>query len=156
MSAEAGRYPPSAPLPDGAVEIEHDTRPERLLPRSPLLNALAGLRRHLWLVVAPVVIVPALAAVAVSRMPAMYMASGTVFYDPSGYAPEVLQSILRSDPTTDAVMASQAEILGSLAVAQGVARTLGLANDHDFARSAGLQQRIPADPEHRRTVVELA
>ncbi|WP_158802012.1 MULTISPECIES: hypothetical protein [unclassified Acidisoma] len=156
MSAEAGRYPPSAPLPDGAVEIEHDTRPERLLPRSPLLNALAGLRRHLWLVVAPVVIVPALAAVAVSRMPAMYTASGTVFYDPSGYAPEVLQSILRSDPTTDAVMASQAEILGSLAVAQGVARTLGLANDQDFARSAGLQQRTPADPEHRRTVVELA
>jgi polysaccharide biosynthesis transport protein len=157
MSAEAGRYPPSAPLPDGATaELERDARPERLSPISPLLNALAGLRRHLWLVVAPVVLIPALAALAVSRMPTLYTASGTVFYDPSGYAPEVLQSILRSDPTTDAVMASQVEILRSLSVTQEVARTLGLATDRDFARSAGLQETTSSDPERRRTTVVLA
>ncbi len=89
--------------------------------------------RQLWMIVIPVLLVPALGFLAVSRMPLLYTATGTVIYDPAGYAPEVLQSIIKSDPTTDTVVASQGAILASLSIAHRVAVDLDLADQPGFA-----------------------
>jgi succinoglycan biosynthesis transport protein ExoP len=89
--------------------------------------------RQLWMIVIPSLLAPALGFLAVSRMPVLYTAVGTVIYDPSGYAPEVLQSILKSDPTTDTVVASQGAILASLSIAHRVATDLDLVDQRGFA-----------------------
>ena len=89
--------------------------------------------RQLWMIVIPVLLVPSLGFVAISRMPMLYTATGTVIYDPAGYAPEVLQSILKTDPTTDAVVASQGAILASLSIAHRAAVDLDLGDQPGFA-----------------------
>ncbi|WP_419758231.1 GumC family protein [Acidisoma sp.] len=88
--------------------------------------------RQLWTIVIPMLLMPALGFVAVSRMPLLYTATGTVIYDPAGYAPEVLQSILKTDPTTDAVVASQGAILASLSIAHRVSLDLDLGHQPGF------------------------
>jgi capsular exopolysaccharide synthesis family protein len=89
--------------------------------------------RQLWMLVIPSLLVPGLGFLAVSRMPVLYTATGTVIYDPAGYTPEVLQSILKTDPTTDTVVASQGAILASLSIAHRVAADLDLADQPGFA-----------------------
>ncbi|MBN8908392.1 MAG: hypothetical protein J0H99_17615, partial [Rhodospirillales bacterium] len=64
---------------------------------------------------------PLLALVALGQITPRYTATGTLIYDPSEYSARELQSILRVDPTTDAVMASQAEIVRSLPAAGRIA-----------------------------------
>ena len=54
---------------------------------------------------------PLLAFIAIKQVTPRYTAVGTLIYEPSEYKVRELQSILQSDPTTEAVMASQAEIL---------------------------------------------
>jgi succinoglycan biosynthesis transport protein ExoP len=89
--------------------------------------------RQLWVIVIPMLAVPVLGFLAICRVPVLYTATGTVIYDPAGYAPEVLQSILKSDPTTDTVVASQGAILASLSIAHRVAADLDLADQPGFA-----------------------
>ena len=55
---------------------------------------------------------------------ARYTAEGSVLYEPSAYAAQELQSILRVDPITDAVAASQAEVARSVRTAQRIAERL--------------------------------
>ena len=72
-------------------------------------------------------LVPLCAWVAIQRTTPRYTATGSLIYDPSDYKVRELQSILlASDPTTEAAMASQAEILQSLKVAQRVAERSGI------------------------------
>lgn len=84
-------------------------------------DALAGaraillvLRRRRWLLLAWLVVVPALSWVALNRMTPRFTAVGALIYQPSEYKVRELQSALRTDPVTEAVMASQSEILQSL------------------------------------------
>jgi succinoglycan biosynthesis transport protein ExoP len=96
---------------------------------------LGALRRRRLPLAASIVFVPLLAAVALSRVTALYTASGTVLYDDRGYAAQELQSVLRVDPMTDAVMASQAEIVRGLSIAERIADRLGLDRDPAFNRA---------------------
>lgn len=89
-------------------------------------------RRHLWVFAAVAILVPACAWMAILRTTPLYTASGSLIYDPSDYKVRELESILRSDPTTEAVMASQAEVLESLKVAQRVAERGNLYADPEF------------------------
>ena len=90
-------------------------------------DQLAGiLARQLWSLLIPALLIPVLGMIAIARMPVLYTATGTIIYDPAGYTPDVLQSILKSDPTTDTVVASQGAILGSLSIAHRVAVGLDL------------------------------
>jgi capsular exopolysaccharide synthesis family protein len=93
---------------------------------------LAALRRRRLPLLACIVLVPLLAAVALHQVTPLYTATGTVLYDDSGYAARELQSVMRVDPMTDAVMASQAEILRGLSIAERISDRLGLDRDPGF------------------------
>lgn len=89
-------------------------------------------RRHLWAFLTVAVLVPCCTWIAIERTTPRYTASGALIYDPSEYKVRELESILRSDPITDAVMASQAELLQSLKVAQRVAERGNLFDSAEF------------------------
>jgi uncharacterized protein involved in exopolysaccharide biosynthesis/Mrp family chromosome partitioning ATPase len=93
---------------------------------------LGLLARQVWAILLPMILVPAVAGLAISRMPVLYTASGTVLYDPASYAPDVLQSIIKTDPTTDTVVASQAAILASGSIAHRMAQALDLGAQPGF------------------------
>jgi capsular exopolysaccharide synthesis family protein len=96
---------------------------------------LGALRRRRLPLIACAVFVPLLAMLALSGVTPLYTASGTVFYDDRGFAARELQSVLREDPTTDAVMASQAEIVRGLAIAERIANRLDLDRDPAFNKA---------------------
>ena len=90
------------------------------------------LRRHLAAFLIVLVLVPGCAWVALQRVTPRYTAVGSLIYEPSDYKTRELQSILQTDPTTEAVMASQAEILQDLKIAQRVAERGNLFADPEF------------------------
>ena len=96
---------------------------------------LAILRRRKWLLLAPMLLCPLLAYIALSQFNPLYTATGTLLYDANGYNVRELQSILRVDPITDAIMASQAEVLRGMPVVEQVARQLNLLNNPEFNAS---------------------
>ncbi len=101
----------------------------------PLGAVLAALRRQRrWLILA-VLLIPALAYLAILQTTPRYTATATVVYEPSAFAAQELQSILREDPATDAAMASQAAIAGSLTVATRLAEKFDLFADPAFNAS---------------------
>ncbi len=89
-------------------------------------------RRHFWAFLVVAVLVPCCAWVAIQRTTPRYTATGALIYDPSDYKGRELESILRTDPTTEAVMASQAEVLQSLKTAQRVAERGNLYANPEF------------------------
>lgn len=97
--------------------------------------ALAVLRRRKLPLLACVVLVPLCALLAIRQMTPRYTAIGALIYEPSQYKVRELQSILQADPTTEAVMASQAEILQSLKIAQRVAERGNLYANPEFNRT---------------------
>lgn len=102
-------------------------------PGTPDLAALLGvLRRRKLPLLACMLVVPLLAAIAISRVTPRYTATGALIYEPSEYKLRELQSILRVAPTNEAVMASQAQILQSLRIAERVAERGNLFNDPEF------------------------
>jgi succinoglycan biosynthesis transport protein ExoP len=126
--------------PAAQVDVTQDgARPIRLTAHEPRAAAaltfaacLAIIRRHRFPLALCILFVPALAYIAIAQVTPTYTATGTLIYDPSEYAARELQSILRFDPTTDAVMASQAEIVKSLSIAARVADQLKLAQHPEF------------------------
>ena len=78
---------------------------------------------------------PLLAYVAITQLTPRYTATGTLLYDASEYKVRELQSILRVDPITDAVMASQAEVLRGMPVVEQVASRLNLLANPEFNAS---------------------
>lgn len=116
IAIDAADEPPPAGMPSGRA-------------------MLVVLQRRKWTLIAFALLIPLLAGVAISRMTPRYTATGTLIYDASEYNPRELQSILRTDPTTDAVMASQAEILRSLRIVELVATRLDLFNKPEFNRA---------------------
>lgn len=93
---------------------------------------LGVLRARRWALLLPVLVTPMLALVAVRQIMPRYTATGTALYEPSEFAARELQSILRVDPTTDAVMASQVEIVRSLPAAERLAEEFNLFDKPEF------------------------
>ncbi|GAB0115429.1 GumC family protein [Acidisoma sp. C75] len=104
---------------------------------APFDRAWGALQRQLWVVLLPVLLLPLLGAAALSRMPTLYTATGTVLYDPAVYGPDILQGVLKADPASDSLLASQAAILRSLSIAHRVAIGLDLAAAPGFAPRPG-------------------
>lgn len=122
------------------VPMEAPARPRRQRPRdhesdAPALNGaalLATLRRRKLPLLASILLCPLLAFIALTQLTPRYTASGLLLYDSSEYKVRELQSILRVDPITDAVMASQAEVLRGMPVIEQVTARLDLYSDPDF------------------------
>jgi polysaccharide biosynthesis transport protein len=108
---------------------------------------LSILRRRKWAALGCMVFVPACAWLALSQVTPRYTATGAVLYEPSEYKVRELQSILRAEPTTEAVMASQAEVLHSLHIAQRVAERGNLYDRAEFNPA-----HRPPGPWHRLVV----
>jgi polysaccharide biosynthesis transport protein len=102
--------------------------------RSALSGAavIAILRRRMLPLLASILLVPLLSYVAISQMTPLYTATGTLLYDASEYKLRELQSILRADPITDAVMATQAEVLRGMPLVEQVASRLNLHANAEF------------------------
>src|SRR5689334_6759131 len=79
---------------------------------------LAILRRRKLLLLGSILLCPLLAWLALSQITPLYTATGTLIYDQAEYKLRELQSILRADPITDAVMATQAEVLRGMPVVE--------------------------------------
>lgn len=98
------------------------------------LAALIGaLRRRRMVLLACLLLFPVIALIASKNMTPRYTAGTTVMFEPTEYAARELQSILRDESTTDAVLASQVEIIRSLSVARRVVRRFGLTEREEFA-----------------------
>ena len=93
------------------------------------------LRRHQWRLIASVLLIPLAAALALHATTPRYTATGTLLYDPPAYRMAELQSILRADPISDDVMASQAEVVHGLKIAERVATQLNLFDNPEFNRA---------------------
>lgn len=124
-------YPPGgalqAPASTPMVGTPHHGR------ELPSVRVLLGiLRRHLvaWLTVT--LLVPVCGIVALHRMTPLYTASGMLIYEPNEFKAQAMQSVLRQDPATEATMASQAELLQSLHVAQKLVERGGFENNPEF------------------------
>jgi succinoglycan biosynthesis transport protein ExoP len=117
---------------------------------------LAILRRRKLPLLASMLLVPLLTYVAISQLTPLYTAAGTLLYDASEYKLRELQSILRVDPITDAVMATQAEVLRGMPVVEQVASRLNLHANPEFntaLRPASLPRRAMAAA--RRTLARF-
>jgi polysaccharide biosynthesis transport protein len=121
----------SAPAPErgrNVVGDRPDPRAEALSPR----GLLAAFRRHRIALLANILLWPLFAFIAIKQVAPQYTAVGSLVYEPSEYKVRELQSILQADPTTEAVMASQAEILRGLRVVQRVAERGNLYDNPEF------------------------
>ena len=119
----------TAPLPDpGARRSDR----QRGSSQDGLPGFLAALRQRRMTFLATIVLIPLCAWLTLRQITPLYTATGALIYEPSEYKVRELQSILRADPTTEAMMASQAEILQSLHIAQRVAERGNLFNNPEF------------------------
>ncbi|HEY4174319.1 MAG TPA: hypothetical protein VGM42_14915, partial [Rhodopila sp.] len=112
--------------------------------RENLGGFLNAVRQRRAILILTVILVPLCTWLTLRRITPLYTATGSVIYDPSEYKPQQLQSILREDPTTESMMASQAEILQSLYIAEQVAKRGNLFDNPEFnvtLRRHGLIQR---------------
>jgi capsular exopolysaccharide synthesis family protein len=140
--------------PAGTTQPSATARRERLQARlagdaggvAPLDGAtiFAILRRRKWLLLASMLLCPLLAVVAITQLTPRYTATGTMLYDASEYKARELESIMRVDPITDAVMASQAEVLRGMPVVEQVASRLNLPANPEF--NASLRPRLWLEP----------
>jgi len=92
----------------------------------------AALRQRRGTLLATIVLVTLAAYVMLRQVTPLYTATGSLIYEPSVFTLREMQSILHTDPTTDAVMASQAELLQSLRIAQRVAERGNLFDNPAF------------------------
>jgi polysaccharide biosynthesis transport protein len=135
----------ASPAPDWGLRHQisdhHGTEPrDRSL--SVFISAIRQRRKTLIAVIA---LIPLCAWITLQRITPLYTATGSLIYEPSGYKLRELQSILREDPTTEGMMASQAEILQSLHIAQKVAERGNLFDNPEFnatLRPPGLLHRL--------------
>jgi len=124
----------ATPPPDRRRKADGDHREphsDALSPRA----LLATLRRRRITLLANILLWPLFAFIAIKQFTPQYTAVGTLVYEPSEYKVRELQSVLQVDPTTEAVMASQAEILRGLHVVQRVAERGNLYDNPEFNRA---------------------
>lgn len=107
-------------------------------------TAVAAVRRRKWPLIVCAIAIPLIAFVVLKQVTPKFTAEGSAIYEPATYAATELQSILRADPMTDAVMSSQTEIVRSLKTAERVADRFGLMDRPEFnwtLRSPSLTSR---------------
>jgi succinoglycan biosynthesis transport protein ExoP len=110
----------AAPIPErGSRRSASDPPPG--FSRHGAAGFFSGIRQRRKALIATIVLVPFCAYLTLAQVRPLYTATGSLIYEPSSYRMREMQSILRDDPTTEAMMASQAEILHSLHIAQKVA-----------------------------------
>ena len=103
-------------------------------PEGMTVNALiASLKRRRWVLVLCALLFPAIAFIAAKQLTPRYTASATVMFEPEGYNARELQSILRDETTTDAVLASQVEIIRSLSISRRIVRQFDLTERAEFS-----------------------
>ena len=103
---------------------------------------LAALRRRRWVLILCALLFPIAAYVAAKQLTPRYTGNTTVMFEATDYAARELQSILRDQTTTDAVLASQVEVIRSLSVARRIVRQFDLTNSEEFFWWAGEAKRI--------------
>lgn len=129
--------------------------PAHIEPEGLNLGALLGaLRRRRRVLIACVLIFPLVAFLAAKSLTPRYTAGTTAMFEPTEYAARELQSILRDESTTDAVLASQVEIIRSLSVARRIVARFNLTESEEFAW--WLQDRQRADSYPFRIRMALA
>jgi capsular exopolysaccharide synthesis family protein len=94
---------------------------------------LAALRRRRWVLILCAALFPIAAFIAAKQLTPRYTAVTTVMFEPTEYAARELQSILRDENTTDAVLASQIEVIRSLSLARRIVRQFSLTDRPEFA-----------------------
>ena len=102
----------------------------------------AMLRRRRLALVGTALVVPLLAWIALGQITPRYSAIATILYEPNAFAARELQSILRVDPTTEAVMFSQAEIIRGLHIAERVTDRFALQDRAEFNPALHPQGRL--------------
>src|SRR5215207_378801 len=81
-----------------------------------LTALLAALRRRRWVLILCALLYPVVAFIAATNLTPRYTASTSLIYETQSYQGPVLQGTLLPESTTDAVMASQVEVIRSLSV----------------------------------------
>ena len=97
-----------------------------------LAMAVSAVRRRKLPLIVCAIAIPLIAFVALKQVTPRYTGEGSLIYEPTQYAAQELQSILHEDPMTDAVMASQAEIVRGLTVASRLVDRYHLIDDPEF------------------------
>ncbi len=110
-------------------DARHDSR---AVAAAQMAMAVSAVRRRKLPLIVCAVAIPLIALVTLKQVTPRYTAEGSVLYEPEAYAAQELQSILHQDPMTDAVMASQAEIVRGLTIASRVVDRYHLVNDPEF------------------------
>ena len=124
---EAGAAARPNRSPTLAEELAHAPEPS-ITPR-----VLLGIvRRHKWRLIASVLLIPLAAGLALHATTPRYTAIGTLLYDPPAFRIAEMQSILRPAPITDDVMASQADVMRSVWIAQRLATRMNLFDNPEF------------------------
>src|SRR5919199_1045744 len=103
---------------------------------------LAALRRRRWVLILCAALFPIVAYIAAKQLTPRYTAITTVMFEPTEYTARELQSILRDENTTDAVLASQVEVIRSLSVARRIVHQLDLTSNPEFAWWVADRQRV--------------
>jgi capsular exopolysaccharide synthesis family protein len=116
-----------------------------------LAALLGALRRRRRVLIACLILFPVIAFIASKSLTPRYTASTTVMFEPTEYAARELQSILRDESTTDAVLASQVEIIRSLSVARRLVARFGLTEREEFAWWLEDRRRAESLPFRLRT-----
>jgi capsular exopolysaccharide synthesis family protein len=120
-----------APRPDGGSRYPgHDDR--HGLSRESLSEFILAIRQRRKTLIAVLVLIPLCTWLTLQRVSPLYTATGSLIYEPAGYKFSELESIVRQDPTNEGMMASQAEILQSLHIAQRVAERGNLFDNPEF------------------------
>jgi capsular exopolysaccharide synthesis family protein len=104
---------------------------------------LSAIRQRRRTLISTILAIPASAFLVLQQIPPQYTATGSLIYQASDY-----QGSLRQDPITEATMASQAEVLQGLSIAQEVARRDNLYANPEFnasLRPPGLAGRALSD-----------
>ena len=132
----------TAPVDPGAQRPEPDAGASR----ENLWRFTTAVRQRRATLLAVIMLIPLCTWMTLQQITPLYTATGSLIYEPSEFKLQELQSILRADPTNEATMASQAEILHSLHIAQIVAERGNLFDNPEFNISLR-----PPGPMHRMT-----
>ncbi|CAA9227304.1 MAG: Capsular polysaccharide synthesis enzyme CpsD, exopolysaccharide synthesis [uncultured Acetobacteraceae bacterium] len=121
--AERRPNPRQAPLSGDPIEPEGLT----------ITALIAALRRRRWVLILCAILFPAAALIAAKQLTPRYTATTSVLYETQNYQSELLRGPLATEGTTDAVIASQVEVIKSLAIARRVARQFNLDDRPEFS-----------------------
>lgn len=111
----------AVPAPEWEPEQVHSEVPVRAW-RDNVPGILLALRIYRRTLVATILLVPLCTWIVLRQATPLYTATGALVYQASEYQSRELQSMIRSEAVTDAVMATQAEALQSLGIAEQVAQ----------------------------------